>query len=277
MKKPSRSYLELFETFVSRFAFQILFILVVANIGLFYAASYISRAQTCFTTAQVTSDNRCLYIWSGKVFEKDTRTNPHKGHPCGMDVTSIIPGFHLADMAKYMDPTYKGNICTSQPTATPTRPVPTNTPVPSATRTPTVQPSPTRIPTNTPVPPSATSRPTPTRTPSPLPTNTSIPTRTPSPTKTPTPPPVGDGPSNTPAPTATMTRTPTPTRVASPTQTSTYSPTPSHIPTPTQESGYYGQIATLTPLPTEANALSCPVPFRVQNVRIECPVCQQAP
>src|SRR3989344_4193260 len=108
---------------------------------------FLRTAFCCFLKDRIiqdikTSDSRCLYILNNKVFEEGTKRSPHKGPPCGMDVPSIIPSFHLADVAKYLDPNYKGTICTQLlPTATPRPP----------TATPTLRPTltPTRIPTAT--------------------------------------------------------------------------------------------------------------------------------
>lgn len=144
--------------------------LLLAVVSSFTAIFYLLRiavySQTCFTVAQIQADTRCLYILSNKVFQKGTRTSPHKGHPCGMDVTSIIPSFHQNSPALYLDPNYKGNLCTTLPTNTP---IPTRTP----TRTPTRSPTPTRlpslIPTSTRIP-TITIRPSVTLTPTPLPT-----------------------------------------------------------------------------------------------------------
>src|SRR3989344_3731012 len=126
-----------------KFLFLIAVMIVTANLGLAYVIRYFSRAQTCFTKEEVASDSRCLYIWDNKVFEKGTRSSPHQGHPCGMDVSSLIPSFHMADMAKYLDPNYKGNICSakSSPTTTPTVTY-TPTPLPTVTSVP---PTPTAV------------------------------------------------------------------------------------------------------------------------------------
>jgi len=72
-----------------KFLFLIAVMIVTANLGLAYVIRYFSRAQTCFTKEEVASDSRCLYIWDNKVFEKGTRSSPHQGHPCGMDVSSL--------------------------------------------------------------------------------------------------------------------------------------------------------------------------------------------
>lgn len=132
MKTGRRHYI------FGRMFFGFLFILGVTSIG-YYINSVNTKAATCFTTAQVASDSRCLYIYSGKVYEKGTKSKPHKSNPCGTDVTSIIPSFHFGNMAKYMDNNYRGDICSvGNPTATPTQTVvPTATP----TRTPTSVPS----------------------------------------------------------------------------------------------------------------------------------------
>src|SRR3989344_2407948 len=96
--------------FFAKYIFIIAIILVISNYGIYIVIRQLLYSQTCFTRQHVSSDSRCLYILNSKVFEKGTRSKPHQGHPCGMDVTSIIPGFHLADVAKHLDPNYKGTI-----------------------------------------------------------------------------------------------------------------------------------------------------------------------
>lgn len=103
----------------------------------YYGYVYPIKAQTCFTVSEVQADARCLYILQNHVFEKGTRSNPHKGNACGSDVTAYIPSFHFTNQfininALTLDPKYQGEICVN-PTATP---VPTNTPVPSNSPTP---------------------------------------------------------------------------------------------------------------------------------------------
>lgn len=164
-------------------------LLFLMNVAIFYVARFYSMGQTCFTPAQVSSDNRCLYILNGKVYEKGSRNSPHQGHSCGSDVTSVLPPSHMADQATYLLPNYVGDICTAQPTATPVPP--TNTPIPTAT--PINTPTPTHQPTSTTTPvPTITQKPT--DTPIPIqtstktqPTNTPIVTRIYSISLTPTP------------------------------------------------------------------------------------------
>lgn len=120
-------------------------------------------AQNCMTKTQISTDTRCLYIYGQNVYEKGTRSRPHQGQTCGIDVTNFIPSFHTTSMASYMDPNLIGAVCPD--TLTPT---PTKTPTPTATRTPTLTPT---------LSPSLTR--TPTQIPSITPTNTSLPTITP--------------------------------------------------------------------------------------------------
>ena len=112
------------------YGFHIWFLLFIVNVVIFYAAEYRARGQTCFTTAQVSSDSRCLYILNNKVYEKGTRSAPHQGHPCGTNVTSVIPSFHTDSPATYLDPTYVGDICVAPSVAPSTPPIqtPTNDP-----------------------------------------------------------------------------------------------------------------------------------------------------
>jgi len=100
------------------YGFHIWFLLFLVNVVIFYTLQYNTHGQTCLTSAQVQSDSRCLYILNGKVYEKGTRSSPHQGHPCGTDVTSIIPSFHTSGAATYLDPNYVGDICVAQPSPT---------------------------------------------------------------------------------------------------------------------------------------------------------------
>ena len=65
------------------------------------------------------------------MYQKGTRSKPHKGNTCGTDVTNIIPSFHAASAAKYLDPNFVGKICTAT-----TTPNPTATPIAGSTSTP---------------------------------------------------------------------------------------------------------------------------------------------
>ena len=106
---------------LSKIGILVLLTLIIANFGLVWVIRLESLSQVCFTREQVaTLDSRCLYILNNKIFQRaSSRNNPHQGHPCGMDVTSIIPSFHMGDAAKYLDPNYLGIICI-QPTSLPT-------------------------------------------------------------------------------------------------------------------------------------------------------------
>lgn len=108
------------------------FILLFLSGGIYYTIRVFTRGETCFSTAQVASDSRCLYIYNNQVFEKGTKSAPHHDIPCGTDVSSIIPNSHLIDKVGHLDPNYQGNICSNQPVPTAAQPTsaPTNTPVP---------------------------------------------------------------------------------------------------------------------------------------------------
>lgn len=115
--------------FMLRYGIHFLLLFFFVGVVVFYVAEYRARSQTCFTTTQVKSDSRCLYILDGSVYEKGSRSKPHHGHACGSDVSSVIPSYHLSNPAKYLTPGYVGDICTVAPTNTPTAtPNPTLTP-----------------------------------------------------------------------------------------------------------------------------------------------------
>jgi hypothetical protein len=101
----------------------ILMLLVLVNAAIFLVVHNYLNAQTCMTTAQVQADTRCLYILNSKVYDHGTRDAPHQGHPCGTDVTSIIPASHIADSR--FTPFYVADICAA---AAPTLPVATIAP-----------------------------------------------------------------------------------------------------------------------------------------------------
>lgn len=163
-------------------------IFLLVNVVVFYTFHFYLIASSCMTPQQVNDDSRCLYIMSGKIYNKGTRGAPHMGHPCGTDVTSVIPASHVGNVATYLVPNYVADVCSAapSPTATPTptsvpTSTPTSTPVPTIvlnTPAPTLSPSPVQlIPTST-ILPTPTNQPTPTLVPTSLPTPTSAPTVT---------------------------------------------------------------------------------------------------
>ncbi|HSW88036.1 MAG TPA: hypothetical protein VLG12_02635 [Candidatus Saccharimonadales bacterium] len=133
--------------FFTKHSLFLLFLSFLSSLAIAYVMHFNIIAATCMTVTQVQSDNRCLYIYSGKIYNKGSRNSPHHGHPCGQDVTAIIPSFHFQSPATYLLPNYIADVCTAPtPTLTPTI---TFTPSPTMTLTPT--PSPTGIPfTSTP-------------------------------------------------------------------------------------------------------------------------------
>lgn len=148
MKKPNK------KTAIFFFILQILLIVTISSFVVTSALRYLSLGQqACLTQEQINADSRCLYILNGKVYEKGTRSNPHRGHACGTDVSGAIGSVpsHLANVAFYLDPALKGIVCQVQPTPTATQ-IPTQTPTQNPTSTPTsVPPTQTaNLPTPTP-------------------------------------------------------------------------------------------------------------------------------
>lgn len=153
---------------------------IVLAIGLLSQAPSVF-AQTCMTREQVSTDARCLYVANEKVYEKGTQVEPHQGHPCGTDVTSILPATHTMDIPTRLTPNFVANICAA--------PTPTSISIPTTANPTSVQqslptPLPTRRPNPTPLP---TKRPAPTVRPTAKPTPTAAPTPTRSPTMVPNP------------------------------------------------------------------------------------------
>ncbi|MGI8420349.1 MAG: hypothetical protein ACR2LN_06960 [Candidatus Levyibacteriota bacterium] len=128
-------------------------LLFLVNIVIFYVVQYHANGQTCLSKAQVSSDTRCLYILSNKIYEKGSRGSPHQGHPCGSDVTSVVPSSHTSGATTYLDPNYVGDICsatatntTTNTTNTTTSPAPATSPAPIATKVPSPSPTVTVVP-----------------------------------------------------------------------------------------------------------------------------------
>ncbi len=95
-------------------------------VGLYTIFKTNAKAQSsCVASSSIASDSRCLYVMNGNVYQKGSKSSPHQGHPCGMDVSSIIPSFHIADVAKYLDPNLVGSVCAQEQST------PTNTPAPT--------------------------------------------------------------------------------------------------------------------------------------------------
>jgi hypothetical protein len=168
----------------------ILFVLANASTALYF----FSKAQnnSCMTQEQIDSDSRCLYVYHDKVYEMGSRSRPHKGHQCGMNVDSIIPNLHFAGsiLSKFNN-TLVSNYCTT----------PTQTATPQPTDPPTVAPT---APPTTPPTTIATVKPTTAPAVTPTSTATSVSTNTPT----------------TPLPTATATSLPTAMQTLVPTQIS---------------------------------------------------------
>lgn len=146
MKKNRKRLLKV----LAEYGIHLWIILVITNLAVLYAVHFFIMGATCMTPQQVSSDSRCLYIWGKQIYKIGSRPGGHHGHPCGTDVTSVMPASHTGNQASYLLPNYIANVCTvSTPTPTPTKKLlPTNTPIPNKTPTPT----PTRQPTNTPKP-----------------------------------------------------------------------------------------------------------------------------
>lgn len=101
------------------------------NVIIVYSIHFKLIASTCMTVAQVQNDSRCLYILSNKVYNKGSKSSPHHSHPCGTDVTAIIPSFHTDGPAMYLTPNYVADICAATPSPQPTSPQPTLPPTSS--------------------------------------------------------------------------------------------------------------------------------------------------
>lgn len=138
---------------LSRYWVHIALILFVANVAILRVLHLLIFSQSCMTTEQIAADSRCLYILGNKYYEKGTRSSPHQRNPCGTDVTQLIQtkSFHMADTAFYLDPNYRGEVCSAYPT-----------PPPAPTPTPYVEPTP---PPAAPTPPPESPDPTPAATP----------------------------------------------------------------------------------------------------------------
>ncbi|MGH7203035.1 MAG: dockerin type I domain-containing protein [Candidatus Levyibacteriota bacterium] len=212
MAKTNKHHKKKFTKIFFEYGLHLWIVVFIMNVALFYAVNFYSLGKTCLTPQQVQSDNRCLYILNGKVYEKGTRGNPHQGHPCGTDVTSVLPPSHTNNPGMYLLPNYIGDVCSVQPT-TPPPPKPTTKP----TNTP--QPAPTKVP--------APTRQAPTIA---LPTSLPVPTHVYIPTSTsaPRPPVVG----TTPLPTVKI-PTPTVTAIVTRAISQPYTAVPTNAPPPT--------------------------------------------
>lgn len=149
-KKTQLSKKNLFKLY-AQYGLHVWIILFIANVALLYGIHFYLIAQTCMTPQQVQSDSRCLYIMGNQIFEKGTKAAPHKGHPCGTDVTSVVPSSHINNQANYLTPNFIAQVCSATPTSAPTQaPTAAPTSAPTATDTPPVAPGVTYVltPTN---------------------------------------------------------------------------------------------------------------------------------
>lgn len=90
--------------------------ILLFNVFVGYLMHYSIIAASCMTKTQITADSRCLYIIGNQIYQKGSRSSPHIGHPCGTDVTGIVPHSHQDGR---LLPNYIANLCASV-TGTPT-------------------------------------------------------------------------------------------------------------------------------------------------------------
>ncbi|MEK7168725.1 MAG: hypothetical protein AAB778_01820 [Patescibacteria group bacterium] len=184
-------YSKTIKKLVKKYTVHLIIIFFLANTSIALLIFSKAASNQCMTQTEIDSDSRCLYVYQNYVYEKGTRSKPHKGHACGMNVDSIMPNLHfVGSVLTKFNNTKIAPFCTgTNPTTTPTA---TATATTTATQQPTEQPTQTPIQSGQ----NPTQQPTanPTQTPTqsgqaatPTATTTSTPTQsgqTPTPTQT---------------------------------------------------------------------------------------------
>lgn len=129
-------------------------VLFIANIALLYAVHFFIIGATCMTSQQVQTDtSRCLYIYGQQVFSVGSQGNPHHGHPCGSNVTTVIPSSHVGNQASYLLPNYVADLCSNSTPSTAPSATPITVPSPGCIGAcPTLTPTPSMAPTMQPLP-----------------------------------------------------------------------------------------------------------------------------
>lgn len=107
-----------------RLVFLVIVIFIITNVGIVVAIRFFLKAQSaCLTKDEIInscqSAGKCYYIYDNKYYGKGKCDEPHQGHPCGMDITSIIPTTHKSFIDIYLTPNYKGEVCSGTPVPTP--------------------------------------------------------------------------------------------------------------------------------------------------------------
>lgn len=115
--------------FLKRHLLIIIAVFIVANSTILYL--YFSNAASCMDQAQIDADARCLYVYNGNVYQKGSRSSPHKGVKCGRNVDSIIPSLHFSgNTFNKFNAAKITTFCANGQT-----PIPSASPTPSATAT----------------------------------------------------------------------------------------------------------------------------------------------
>lgn len=131
---------------VRQYIIQIIVFVLVANSGIAFLIFSKAQNSNCMYQDQISSDSRCLYIYNNEVYLKGTKSNPHQGVDCGINVDSIIPDLHFSgNIAGDFNGAKIGSYCgatapTQAPTEAPTA-VPTQQPTDAPTQEPTVAPT----------------------------------------------------------------------------------------------------------------------------------------
>ena len=172
-------YFKQIKKLVKKYTVHLIIIFFLANTSIALLIFSMAQSGPCMNQTQIDADPRCLYIYQNEVYEMGTRSKPHRGHQCGMNVDSIMPNLHFVGniLSKFNNAKVAPFCNIQNPTSTPTQvptATPTSTPVPTKTATsiPTATATATTIATT-----SATTTPTTVATTKTIPTST--PTSTP--------------------------------------------------------------------------------------------------
>lgn len=130
---------KIYKKLLKKYLVHLIILFFIANTGVALLIFTRASNEPCMNQSQIDADPRCLYVYQNDVYEMGTRSKPHKGHDCGINVDSIMPNLHfMGSVLTKFNNTKRTSFCSQAVTPTEN---PTQQPTQQPTEQPTVEPT----------------------------------------------------------------------------------------------------------------------------------------
>jgi hypothetical protein len=126
---------KIYKKLLKKYLVHLIILFFIANTSIALLIFTKAANEPCMNQSQIDADPRCLYVYQNDVYEMGTRSRPHKGHDCGINVDSIMPNLHfMGSVLSKFNNTKRTSFCSQAVT-------PTENPTQQPTQQPTVEPT----------------------------------------------------------------------------------------------------------------------------------------